>query len=73
MNFLITGITGFAGPHLANLLNSKGHNVYGLIRSTNGREKDIRDVIKDSVYKDINFLYSDLKNYRTLQDIFSKN
>ena len=73
MNFLITGITGFAGPHLANLLNSKGHNVYGLIRSTNGRENDIRDVIKDSVYKDINFLYSDLKNFRTLQDIFSKN
>ena len=73
MDFLITGITGFAGPHLANLLNSKGHKVYGLIRSTNGRENDIRDVIKDSVYKDITFLYSDLKNYRILQEIFSKN
>lgn len=70
MNFLITGITGFAGPHLANLLHSQGHKVYGLIRSTNGRENDIRDVVADEVYRDITFLYSDLKNYRVLQNLF---
>jgi GDPmannose 4,6-dehydratase len=70
MKFLITGITGFAGPHLANLLHSKGHEVYGLIRSTNGRENDIRDVVTDEVYRDITFLYSDLKNYRVLQNVF---
>jgi GDPmannose 4,6-dehydratase len=70
MKFLITGITGFAGPHLANLLHSKGHEVYGLIRSTNGRENDIRDVVSDEVYRDIVFLYSDLKNYRVLQNVF---
>ena len=70
MKFLITGITGFAGPHLANLLHSEGHEIYGLIRSTNGRENDIRDIICDEVYKNIKFLYSDLKNYRVLQQIF---
>lgn len=70
MKFLITGITGFAGPHLANLLHNKGHEVYGLIRSTNGRENDIRDVVSDEVYRDITFLYSDLKNYRVLQNVF---
>ena len=70
MKFLITGITGFAGPHLANLLHSKGHEVYGLIRSTNGRENDIRDVVSDEVYRDVTFLYSDLKNYRVLQNVF---
>ncbi len=70
MKFLITGITGFAGPHLANLLHSKGHKVYGLIRSTNGRENDIRDVVPDEVYRDITFVYSDLKNYRVLQNVF---
>lgn len=70
MNFLITGITGFAGPHLANLLHSQGHKVYGIIRSTNGRENDIRDVVADEVYRDITFLYSDLKNYRVLQNVF---
>ena len=73
MKFLITGITGFAGPHLANLLHQKGHQVYGLIRSTNGRENDIRDVVPDEVYRDITFLYSDLKNYRVLQQVFKEN
>jgi GDP-4-dehydro-6-deoxy-D-mannose reductase len=72
MKFLITGITGFAGPHLANLLHQKGHQVYGLIRSTNGRENDIRDVVSDEVYRDITFLYSDLKNYRVLQQVFKE-
>lgn len=33
MKFLITGITGFAGPHLANLLHSEGHEVYGTYSS----------------------------------------
>ena len=47
MNFLITGITGFAGAHLANLLAIKKHNVYGLINCSNGRENDIRDVVND--------------------------
>lgn len=73
MKFLITGITGFAGPHLANLLHSHGHQVYGLIRDTNGRENDIRDVVSDDVFRDIKFLYSDLKNYRLLQSIFSQH
>ncbi|MFH1424477.1 MAG: GDP-mannose 4,6-dehydratase [archaeon] len=31
-NSLITGITGFAGSHLAELLLEKGHEVYGLTR-----------------------------------------
>ena len=31
MKFLITGITGFAGPNLANLLHKEGHEIYGLI------------------------------------------
>ena len=72
MKYLITGITGFAGPHLANLLVEKGHEVYGLIRNTNGMENDISDVISDDVYDKINFQYSDLKNLRRLQNIFKE-
>lgn len=30
--FLITGITGFVGPNLANLLLQNGHEVHGVIR-----------------------------------------
>lgn len=69
-NYLVTGITGFAGPHLANLLHENGHNVYGLVRCSNGRENDIRDVVPDSVYRNINFVYSDLKSARNLNNIF---
>ena len=56
---LITGITGFAGAHLANLLHENGHEVYGLIRRTNGMESDIRDVVSDDAYEAITFVYAD--------------
>jgi GDP-4-dehydro-6-deoxy-D-mannose reductase len=72
-NYLVTGITGFAGPHLANLLHNKGHTVYGLVRCSNGRENDIRDVVSDDVYKNINFLYSDLRSLRNLNNIFQEH
>ncbi len=71
--YLITGITGFAGPHLANLLYENNHEIFGLVRGTNGMETDIRDVVKDEVYNSIKFLYSDLTNYRTLRNIFEEN
>ena len=70
--FLITGITGFAGPHLANLLYKEGHKIYGLIRRTNGMESDIRDVVPDDVYESLTFVYGDLTNYRSLRTVFEK-
>ena len=70
--FLITGITGFAGPHLANLLHEEGHEIFGLIRRTNGMESDIRDVVPDDVYESITFVYGDLVNYRSIRTIFEK-
>ena len=70
MKYLITGITGFAGPHLANVLAKEGHNIYGLVRGSNGMETDILDIISDEVFNQITFLYSDLKNFRTLTNIF---
>ena len=73
MKFLITGITGFAGAHLANLLHREGHEIYGLIRRTNGMESDIRDVVPDDVYESITFVYGDLTNYRSLRNVFEKN
>ena len=73
MKFLITGITGFAGAHLANLLYEEGHEVCGLIRRTNGMESDIRDVVPDEVYESITFLYGDLTNYRSIRNIFESD
>src|SRR3989344_954152 len=37
-NVLITGVTGFIGSHLARKLVEKGHNVYGMVRQTPGRD-----------------------------------
>ena len=73
MKYLITGITGFAGPHLANLLLENDHEVFGLVRCSNGREVDILDIVPAASYKRITFVYSDLTNYRTLENIFKEN
>jgi GDP-mannose 4,6-dehydratase len=70
MIYLITGITGFLGPHLANKLVKEGHEVYGLVRINMGRENDIRDIVNDNVFSQIKFVYSDLMNFRKLNDIF---
>jgi nucleoside-diphosphate-sugar epimerase len=53
MKFLITGITGFAGPNMANLLINEGHEVYGLVRHSNGRETDILDIVPVNYFEKI--------------------
>ena len=58
MKYLITGITGFLGPHLANKLIKEGHEVYGLVRINNGRENDIRDIVPDHHFSKITFVGS---------------
>ncbi len=73
MKYLITGITGFAGPHLANLLYEENHKVYGLIRRSNGMETDIKDVVYDKSYENITFLYADLTDRFSVLDLLKNN
>lgn len=73
MKYLITGITGFLGPHLANQLLQEGHEVYGLVRINNGREEDIRDVLDIETFEKIKFVYGDLQNYRSLEKLFQSH
>ena len=73
MKVMITGITGFAGPHLANLLLKEGHEIDGLIRGSNGRECDLLDVMSPENLERIRFHYGDLKDYQSLSKIFTKN
>lgn len=61
--FLITGITGFAGPNLAKLLIKEGHEVHGVIRTPNGRQTDLLDILTLDEYNKIQFHYLDLKHY----------
>ncbi len=73
MKYLITGITGFVGPHLANLLLEKNHEVCGLVCSSNGTEADILDVVPDKNYSKIKFLYGDLTSRELINGIFKNN
>jgi GDP-mannose 4,6-dehydratase len=63
LKFLITGITGFAGPHLAKLLIDEGHEVHGVIRTANGRQHDLLDTLSNDHLSHITFHYLDLKHY----------
>jgi len=72
MKYLITGITGFAGPHLANLLHRNGHQVFGLVRGSNGMETDILDVVPDEVFRCIEFYCSDLTHLYDLRRVFER-
>lgn len=73
MKYLITGITGFAGPHLANLLIEHGHEVHGLIRGSNGMETDILDVVPVDNFNVINFIYGDLIDRQRINTIVKEN
>ena len=43
---LITGITGFAGSHLADLMLEKGNTVYGLKRWNLSRMRNVKDILE---------------------------
>lgn len=73
MKYLITGITGFAGAHLAKLLLKKGHEVHGIVRTANGREQDLLDIMKPEELNSIKFHYCDLKHYFGVREIVKDN
>jgi GDPmannose 4,6-dehydratase len=58
----ITGITGQDGRHLAELLNSKGYNVYGLVRG----QKNPRRAEVEAEHPYVNLLDGDLTDMSSL-------
>lgn len=60
---LVTGITGFAGSHLAELLLKKGHQVYGIVR-WRSRSEHI-----DHLNGGLNLIEADLLDLKSLQDV----
>lgn len=73
MKYLLTGITGFAAPHLANLLMKDGHEVVGLIRSSHGREVEIQDIVPENSFSRISFVGGDLTHSTSIEKIFREN
>lgn len=71
MKYLITGITGFAGPNLAKILLKDGHEVHGIVRTANGREQDLLDILTTDELSKIKFHYLDLKHYFSVNKLFS--
>lgn len=71
--YLITGITGFAGPHLAKLLLKEGHEVHGIVRCSNGRTTDILDIMSSKEHDSIIFHVCDLVNFNSLDKIIKNN
>jgi len=69
---LITGITGQDGSYLAELLLSKGYDVYGIIRrSSTFNTSRITHLFKDIHEKDVKFhlIYGDLDDSSTINRI----
>jgi GDP-4-dehydro-6-deoxy-D-mannose reductase len=73
MRYLVTGITGFCAPHLANIIIDEGNEIYGLIRHSNGRETDILDIVPPEKFSKIKFLYGDLTNLYSISKIFKQH
>jgi GDP-mannose 4,6-dehydratase len=69
MKYLITGITGFAGPNLAKLLLQEGHEVHGIVRTANGRETDLVDIMSLEELDSIKFHYLDLKHFYSVKKL----
>ncbi len=60
MKALITGITGFAGSHLAELLLKEGHEVYGTVR-WRSKLDNIEHI------KDIHLINSDIRDAMSME------
>lgn len=73
MRALITGITGFLGPHLARVLLQHGWTVHGLVRSTRGTEHDIKDILTDEEFGRVQFIYGDLRDFRSMDRMCSEH
>jgi len=72
-DYLITGIMGFAGPHLAKIILDEGHKVHGLVRGSNGRQCDLLDTLSKEEIGKIKFHHGDLKDYQSIRRIFEEN
>jgi len=72
MKYLVTGITGFAGPHLAQLLLRENHEVHGIVRTANGRELDLLDMLTPTELNMITFHYLDLKHFGSVEKLLKK-
>ena len=69
MKFLVTGATGFAGPHMINRILAEGHEVVAMVRDA---EKcySIKNIVGENITK-IKFVLGDLENLDSITSVFT--
>ena len=69
MKFLVTGATGFAGPHMINKILEKGHEVVAMARNIK-TAPSIVDVLGEDNMKKVKFTQGDLTDLDSITSIF---
>jgi|TARA_E500000331_G_scaffold331284_1_gene353497 GDP-4-dehydro-6-deoxy-D-mannose reductase len=72
MRFLVTGTTGFAGPHMINRILQSGHQVVAMHRNAK-KCATIVNVVGEENYSKIEFVYGDLEDLDSLSTIFDND
>lgn len=72
MKFLVTGATGFAGPHMINRILNDGHEVVAMARDLN-KAPSIVDILGEENIKKVKFEYGDLTDLDSITDIFTNH
>jgi GDP-4-dehydro-6-deoxy-D-mannose reductase len=70
-NALITGINGFVGKHLANMLLGKGYKIIGLDLNTEDSEANLRTSTDDR--EKIALINADLRDEEKVNELFERN
>ena len=71
MKFLVTGTTGFAGPHMINRILKDGHEVIAMARNIE-KCPSIVDIVGDKI-TNIKFVHGDLADLNSLSLIFDND
>ena len=71
MRFLVTGATGFAGPHLINRILADDHEVVAMVRNLKTAGA-IEDIVGENINK-IEFVYGDLADLDSISAVFAND
>ena len=72
MKFLVTGTTGFAGPHMINRILKEGHEVVAMARNLN-KAPSVVDVLGEENMEKVTFVYGDLVDLDSISSIFQSH
>ena len=72
MRFLVTGATGFAGPHMINRILTDGNEVVAMVRNINTC-RGIENVLGKENIEKVEFVYGDLSVLDSISNIFAND